>query len=824
MTTASDARLSQDTLARNTARLQRLIESLHGGVLVEDETRHIVLVNAAFCAMFNIPAPPSALAGADCSQSAEQSKAMFREPDAFVARIEAILRERALVTGELVYLRDGRVFSRDYVPVYHEDEYTGHMWHYRDVTAEVKGRLRAERLLQLEAVNRETVRLFLQLEDVDEAMNRVLALTGTLLDVSRVYVFRFRKNERLLDNTHEWCAPGVAPEIGNLQGLPFDDLFPSVFPLMAQHDLIAPRHIRELPDDLRGVLEPQDIQTVLWMPLYLDNRIEGFIGFDETRHERDWLPEEITMARVITESYARALERDQARRLLIEARDEAVRTAVLRSQFVANMSHEIRTPLTGTLGMLELLLETELDGLQREFASEAYGSSSRLLTIINDILDFSKLEAGQIVLEADPVDLKAIATEVKMTLAPQLKNKPVEIRVEVDSEVPHRVFGDATRLRQVLMNLAGNAVKFTREGEIVLSIRAGAVDDSVVALTFAVHDTGIGIAPENIERIFESFVQADGSTTRKFGGSGLGLSISRQLVELMGGSITVESTPGVGSAFSFGLQMPIAQSSGADTASKSAFASLVALVVDGNRTARYVIAQHLENWGVRVLQAGSLDDVEAGEQPARPDVVFLHGERMVAAYEARASQASDAPHVVYVTDRPGEHIENYPVLTWPIDQSSLYNTLMHVAHNSATPSPADDAAQWEGVTGRVLLVDDYPLNLSLVKKALLALNVQVDFVRNGQEALEQVTQAPYDLILMDMQMPVMSGIEATRRLRAADSPYRHIPILALTASVMRQEQERYLAAGVDAIVSKPFSVKHLREVVYTWLRAKPPAC
>ncbi|GAB4508374.1 MAG: hypothetical protein OHK0046_00570 [Anaerolineae bacterium] len=805
---------------RTHARLSRLIASIKGGVLVEDETRHIALVNQTFCDMFSIPASPDSLIGTDCSGSADASKGLFVNPEAFVARIDTILQERQVVNGEMLFLTDGRVFCRDYAPIFSDNAYIGHLWHYHDTTESYQAQRRAERLLKFEKINREINRLFLQLDSVDMAMRESLAMTGELLDVSRVYVFRFRENERLLDNTHEWCAPGVKPEIENLQGMPFDDIFPSIFPMLTQHDLIAPHHISELPEDLRGVLEPQDIQSVLWVPLYLNDRIEGFIGYDETRQPRDWLPEEITMVRIIAEAYARALERDRANRMLVEARDEAIRMARLRAQFVANMSHEIRTPMTGTLGMLELVLETPLDELQHEFALEAYKSAAHLLHIINDILDFSKLEAGQVTLESDPIDLKAIVTEVKMTLLPQLKDKPVEFRTEIDANLPYRVYGDATRLRQVLMNLAGNAVKFTHQGHVTVSIHLVRTLENMAYLRFAVQDTGIGIAPENHTRIFESFVQADGSTTRRYGGSGLGLSIVRQLLGLMDSTITLESTPGEGSTFSFLVALPIAQAAGTEKTQHTAFTHLRTAVVDSNRTARYVLGQLLETWGVSVVLLHDLAELE--DQPDKRDLAFdmlFHryypGMNLNALHSAITQRAE---HIVYIVDQPSlKPYDSALVLTWPVEQSSLYNLLMHTVQNRlprlADVPPIDPLV----VSGRVLLVDDYPNNLDLVRHALADLQIETDIVENGQQALMQLQKAPYDLILMDMQMPVMDGMEATRRIRQSEAAYHTLPVIALTASVMREQQERYMAAGVNEIIGKPFSVRHLREVVLRWL-------
>lgn len=689
----------------------------------------------------------------------------------------------------------------------------------RDISQEHKLRSRWERLLRFEEVNREIIRLFLQLDNLDTVVNEVLAMTGILLDVSRSYVFRFRENERILDNTHEWCAVNVEPQIDNLKGLPFDELVPSFFPLIAEKEIIAPYHISELPDDLQAILAPQDIETVMWIPIYLNRRIEGFIGYDEIRESRGWLPEEITMARIISESYARALEQEKTSRMLVETRDNAIHTAEVRAQFVANMSHEIRTPMTGILGMLELLLETELDETQRDFASDAFSSSQRLLTIINDILDFSKLDAGQIVLEASPIDLIAIATEVKMTLAPQLKGKSVEIRLDIDPAIPYRVHGDATRIRQVLMNLAGNAIKFTREGHVTIGVKMLHADSKTSRIRFSVEDTGIGIEKNKIEQIFDSFVQADGTTTRKYGGTGLGLSISKQLVELMGGIISVDSELKVGSTFGFSLTLPIAKANSDQDSELTSFSELGVAVVDSNRTARYVLAQHLQNWGVSVTEFDNFSvlESEVEQQGKNFDVIFQrYSKTQVTNHELSSN-------IVYVIEADIEKLQHAQYIRHPIDASVLYNTLTGFITKQDEPDRDNEVSTIRHdhtVMGRILVADDHVDNLEIIRSALSTMPVVVDFVENGKQVLDQLDQAKYDLILMDIQMPVMDGIEATEHIRQSDAVYRDIPILALTASVMRHEKEHYIRIGMNKVISKPFSIQELRSVVANWLQGK----
>lgn len=803
-------------LEQTNARLQQLIANLKGGVLVEDETRHINVVNQTFCDMFNIPVEAQMLIGADCSNSAEQSKGMFADPNKFVNRIDEILDARKPVTDEVVPLKDGRVFSRDYIPVYLAHEYIGHLWHYRDITESHSTRQRWERMLRFEEINREIIRLFLQLDNIDAVVNEILAMTGLMLDVSRAYVFRFRENERILDNTHEWCAVGVKPEIDNLQGLPFDELLPSFFPLIAEYDLIAPYHIRELPDDIRAILEPQDIQSVLWIPMYLNGRIEGFVGYDEVRASREWLPEEITMARVIMESYARALERQQAEKMLVKARDEALRTAQLRSQFVANMSHEIRTPMTGVMGMIELLMETELEDVQQEFASEAFNSASHLLDIINEILDFSKLDAGQVVLESSQIDIQAIVTEVQMTLRPQLKNKPVDIRLNIDPAIPHRVYGDATRLRQVLMNIVGNAIKFTHDGHVTIRVQMKK-RSNVARLKFSVQDSGVGIPEDKIANIFDSFVQADGTTTRKYGGTGLGLSICKQLVELMGGSITVDSQVGQGSTFSFTLNLPIAQEQSLQNTDVNRFSHLHVVIVDNDRTARYVLAQHLENWGIQVTQVESHQVLNSLliSSSKRFDIAFLRNRTKTPVQFG----FGDAQQIIYILDgeeQPTSNMTTY--IRRPFDVSTLFNILSQVTESSSnyTYDTKSDIPLVK-INGRLLVADDYVDNLDIIEGALSAVVQHIDYVHNGQEVLDQLEKSDYDMILMDIQMPIMDGLEATRRIRGSNQPYHNIPIVAITASVMQHEQECYLEAGINKVIGKPFSIRQLRGIVFEWL-------
>jgi PAS domain S-box-containing protein len=688
-------------------------------------------------------------------------------------------------------------------------------------------------------------RVLAEANNLASATPRILQAICNSLGWSVGAIWRVDREEKLLRCVETWHTPlapaaefdrcthlqTFSPNVG-LPGRVWSEARP-VWIEDVTHDTNFPRS---------EIAARERLHAAFGFPILLKAEVLGVLEFFSHEIQK---PDRrlLEMMGAIGSQIGQFIERLQAEDALrVYARDlEAARTRAeeatrAKSEFLANISHEIRTPMNAMIGMTELVLETRITREQREYLNAIQGSADALLTLVNDILDFSKIEARKLRLDLVPFNLRDVLEDTMRVLAPRAQQKGIELACHVDSDVPDILMGDPLRLRQVVVNLAGNAIKFTEHGEVVLRVGTESQDNGSLQLHFSLTDTGIGIASEKLSMIFEAFSQADSSTTRRYGGTGLGLTISAQLVELMGGKMSVESRPGQGSTFHFTARFSVERRRTKKPSTRwSALTNLPVLIVDDNATNRQILKEVLTNWHMRPVAVESgpaaLERLEQARRMGQPFAIVLLDGHMpdmdgfaVAERISRNTRHAGLKLVMLTSAGRREDADRCrklgisASLSKPIKQSELFDVIINVIGESAAERPRRPQRRRKNSHAegnlQILVAEDNEINQLVARRIFEKLGHKVTVVGNGREALSAVQSGKFDLVAMDVQMPEMDGLETTAAIRnLQEKTVAHIPIVAMTAHAMKGDRERCFAAGMDGYVSKPIRVQALAKAV-----------
>ncbi len=818
------------------------------GMLLTDEKGYVFMCNDAYAKMFGLSRSEiegqlfSSAYSNDTSRDILNNYLIRFKNDSFLSSYEGSYRLKNIST---IDLEVSHSFIRDInnnkllLSIFRDiSERKANEWLFK----------KKDVLLQAIA---EATKTLISINDPARGFNTALGFLGFATQVNRVYIVKHKTvdetEEMYMTMLHEWCSKGTESQINNplFQKLPYTRFGTFKFYENLSLGKTISLLVKKLPPEHNDIFVDRNIKSIIIAPIMIDEKYWGFLGFDECKSDRTWTLNEESLLVTMASMLGAIIKKDSIKEELIRKNKE-LDSAIIKaeagtkakSEFLALMSHEIRNPMNGVIGMTGLLLDTDLDEEQKEFVETIRLSGDQLLVIINDILDFSKIESDMLELEMQSFDLRDCVEDSLDMMASKASEKGLDLAYLIENNVPPSINGDITRLKQILINLLNNAIKFTERGEVFLSVSCKQLDKYNFEILFAVKDSGIGIPENRMNKLFKAFSQVDTSTTRMHGGSGLGLAISKKLAEMMGGKMWLESKVNEGSIFFFTILAGSSPSISSIYTQENSlrFKDKKILIVDDNRTCVIALKTQLENWSMKpcVMEspAEALELIASGESF---DAAILDYRMPVmdginlASEIRRFDKGEELPIVILTSIGKKENLAEFrnlklsAFINKPLKYRQLYDCLASVlsVKDKTQSEKLKIQSKIDNELGRkrplrILLAEDNVINQKVALKILEKLGFRADVAANGYEVLEALRKINYDVVLMDIFMPDMDGIEATQMITQMFNKSLRPKIIAMTANAMHGDKERCIEAGMDDYISKPVKVEELYEMLKKW--------